>query len=202
MNISVIGAAGMVGSDIVAEAKNRGHEVTGYTRSGSAGTSALDLANTQALVEVINSSDATVISVASRGDYSAAIAAHRALIAAAPTGRFLVVGGAGALNAGEGLLLESPDFPAEYLPEAKTFAEILGDYRAASGLNWTMLAPSPMIAPGTRTGDYRTELDVPAGMFVSTQDFAVAALDEIENPAHVGTRFTVASTDEAAAQGK
>ncbi|MDO4820507.1 MAG: NAD(P)H-binding protein [Rothia sp. (in: high G+C Gram-positive bacteria)] len=202
MNISVIGAAGMVGSAIVAEAKNRGHEVTSYTRSGSAGTSALDLANTEALVEVINSSDVTVISVASRDDYSAASAAHRALIAAAPTGRFLVVGGAGALNAGEGLLLESPDFPAEYLPEAKTFASILDDYRAASGLNWTMLAPSPMIAPGARTGDYRTEQDVPAGAFVSTQDFAVAALDEIENPAHAGTRFTVASADEAAAQGQ
>lgn len=202
MNISVIGAAGMVGSAIVAEAKNRGHEVTSYTRSGSAGTSALDLANTEALVEVINSSDVTVISVASRDDYSAASAAHRALIAAAPTGRFLVVGGAGALNAGEGLLLESPDFPAEYLPEAKTFASILEDYRAASGLNWTMLAPSPMIAPGAHTGDYRTEQDIPAGAFVSTQDFAVAALDEIENPAHAGTRFTVASADEAAAQGQ
>ncbi|MDY3049743.1 MAG: NAD(P)H-binding protein [Rothia sp. (in: high G+C Gram-positive bacteria)] len=202
MNISVIGAAGMVGSAIVAEAQNRGHKVTGYTRNGSAGTSALDLANTQALVEVINSSDATVISVASRDDYSAAIAAHRALIAAAPTGRFLIVGGAGALNAGEGLLLESPDFPEEYLPEAKTFAGILEDYRAASGLNWTMLAPSPMIAPGARTGDYRTEKDVPAGMFVSTQDFAVATIDEIENPTHAGSRFTIASADEAAAQGK
>lgn len=202
MNISVIGAAGMVGSAILAEAQNRGHQVTGYTRSGSADTSALDLADTQALVEVINSSEATVISVASRDDYSAAIAAHRALIAAAPTGRFLVVGGAGALKAGDGLLLESPDFPAEYLPEAKTFASILDDYRAASDLNWTMLAPSPMIAPGTRTGNYRTELDVPAGIFVSTQDFAVAAIDELENPAHQGTRFTAASADQAAAQGK
>ena len=202
MNIAVIGAAGMVGSAIVAEAKDRGHQVTSYTRSGSAGTLALDLANTAALVEVINSSEATVISVASRDDYSAAIAAHRALIAAAPTGRFLIVGGAGALNAGEGLLLDSPDFPEEYLTEAKTFAAVLDDYRAASDLNWTMLAPSPMIAPGARTGDYRTELDVPAGMFVSTQDFAVAAIDELENSAHVGTRFTVTSADEAAAQGK
>lgn len=202
MNIAVIGAAGMVGSAIVAEAKDRGHQVTSYTRSGSAGTLALDLANTAALVEVINSSEATVISVASRDDYSAAIAAHRALIAAAPTGRFLIVGGAGALNAGEGLLLDRPDFPEEYLTEAKTFAAVLDDYRAASDLNWTMLAPSPMIAPGARTGNYRTELDVPAGMFVSTQDFAVAAIDELENPAHVGTRFTVASADEAAAQGK
>lgn len=202
MNISVIGAAGMVGSAIVAEAQNRGHQVTSYTRSGSAGTLPLDLANTEALVEVINSSEATVISVASRDDYSAAIAAHRALIAAAPTGRFLIVGGAGALQAGDIQLFETPEFPEEYLTEAKTFAEILGDYRAATDLKWTVLAPSPMIAPGARTGDYRTELDVPAGMFVSTQDFAVAAIDEIENPAHVGTRFTVASADEAAAQGK
>ena len=202
MNIAVIGAAGMVGSAIVAEAKDRGHQVTSYTRSGSAGTLALDLANTAALVEVINSSEATVISVASRDDYSAAIAAHRALIAAAPTGRFLIVGGAGALNAGEGLLLDSPDFPEEYLTEAKTFAAVLDDYRAASDLTWTMLAPSSMIAPGARTGNYRTELDVPAGMFVSTQDFAVAAIDEIENPAYIGTRFTVASADEAAAQGQ
>lgn len=38
-------------------------------------------------------------------------------------------------------LLESPDFPADYLPEAKTFVTVLEDYRAASGLNWTMLAP-------------------------------------------------------------
>ncbi|MBF0807433.1 NAD-dependent epimerase/dehydratase family protein [Rothia nasimurium] len=202
MNISVIGAAGMVGSAIVAEAQNRGHQVTSYTRSGSAGTLALDLANTNALVDVINSSEATVISVASRDDYSAAIAAHRSLIAAAPIGRFLIVGGAGALQAGDIQLFETPDFPEEYLTEAKTFAAVLDDYRAASDLNWTMLAPSPMIAPGARTGDYRTKLDVPAGMFVSTQDFAVAAIDELEKPAHQGARFTVASADEAAAQGQ
>ncbi len=54
-------------------------------------------------------------------------------------------------------LLESPDFPADYLPEVKTFATVLEDCRAASGLNWTMPAPSLMIAPGARTGDYRTE---------------------------------------------
>lgn len=202
MKISVLGATGMVGSQIVAEAKTRGHEVAAYTRSGASGTTTLELTDTAALIEIINSSDATVISVASRDDYQVAIDAHRALIAAAPTGRLLVVGGAGALSIGDGLLMESPEFPAEYKPEALAFGQILDYYRAASGLNWTMLAPSPMIAPGVRTGDYRTELDVPAGMFVSTQDFAVAAIDELESPAHAGTRFTVASADEAAAQGK
>lgn len=202
MKISVIGATGMVGQEIVAEAKNRGHEVTSYTRRGLNDTSAVDFSNTAAVTEIIDNSDATVISVAGRGDYSSVLKAHEALIKAAPQGRFLVVGGAGALNAGDGQLFDSPDFPAEYLPEAKTFGQVLDAYRASEGLQWTMLAPSPVIAPGVRTGEYNKQKDVPAGGFVSSADFAVAAIDELENPAHAGERFTVASADESAAQGK
>ena len=66
-------------------------------------------------------------------------------------------------------------------------------YRAAEGLDWTMLAPAPVIAPGERTGRYTVELDVPAGDQVSAEDFAVALVDELERPAHRGERFTVAS---------
>ena len=80
-------------------------------------------------------------------------------------------------------------------------AQVHEDYAASTGLNWTMIAPSPEIAPGVRTGQYVDGGDSPAGAFVSTQDFAVAALDEIENPAHAGGRFSVASADEAAARG-
>lgn len=201
MKVSVIGAAGMVGSEIVTEASNRGHNVEAYTRSGRASTQALDFANTADVVDVINSSDATVITVAGRDDYSAVVDAHQRLIAAAPSGRFLVVGGAGALQVGDGLLLDSPDFPVDYLPEAQAFAQVHTNYAAAEGLNWTMIAPSPEIAPGTRTGEYTTGDDGLAGGFVSAQDFAVAALDEIENPAHQGRRFSVASSDETAARG-
>ncbi|MDO5617238.1 NAD(P)-dependent oxidoreductase [Kocuria sp.] len=205
MKIAVIGAAGMVGSEMVAEAAARGHQVHGYTRSGrSVGdtpTQSLDFNNTDAVMEVINSSEATVISVAGRDDYDAVVNAHQRLIAAAPAGRLLVVGGAGALQAGDGLLLDSPDFPAEYLPEAKSFAQVFADYSASNSAQWTMIAPSPEIAPGVRTGKYLIAENTPAGGFVSTQDFAVAALDEIENPAHRGARFTVASADETAARG-
>lgn len=205
MRIAVIGATGMVGSQITAEAAARGHQVQGYTRTahdtGSVTTEALRFTDTEAVARVIDANDATVISVPGRDDYEAVIAAHRALIAAKPTGRLLVVGGAGALRVGDGLLLDSPDFPAEYLPEAKAFAQVHDDYAASAGLNWTMIAPSPEIAPGVRTGQYVDGGDSPAGGFVSTQDFAVAALDEIENPAHAGGRFSVASTDEAAARG-
>ncbi|GAA4896671.1 NAD(P)H-binding protein [Tessaracoccus lubricantis] len=203
MKISVIGAAGMIGSQIVAEATSRGLEVQAYTRSGNGvgelPSQALDISDTAAVAKVVNDSDATVISVAGRDDYAAVVAAHKALIEAKPAGRMVVIGGAGSLQVGEGRLLETPGFPAEYLPESTAFSTVLDLYRAADGIDWTLVAPSPVIAPGKRTG-YVTALDTPAGGFVSTQDFAEAIVDELQNPAHKGRRFTVASADEAVAQ--
>ncbi|KXU94252.1 hypothetical protein CR51_27695 [Caballeronia megalochromosomata] len=54
-----------------------------------------------------------------------------------------------------------------------------------------------LLAEGERTGSYRVggenllmERDKPAG--ISVADFAVAIVDEIENPEHKRVRFTVA----------
>lgn len=204
MNIAVIGSTGMVGAAVVAEATQRGHKVTGYSRSGTNGT-ALDFSNTAAVIEAIAQHDATIITAVIRDadgtGYETIKRAHRDLIAAAPAGRLIVVGGAGALTLEDGTELRNlPGFPAAYKPEADTFAEILADYRASS-LNWTVVAPSPEIAPGARTGEYVTALDTPAGDFVSAEDFAIALVDEAENAQHAGKRFTVASKDAAAAQG-
>ena len=123
------------------------------------------------------------------------IDAYRALIAAQPTARIIAVGGAGSLNADEAgtLIKDTPSFPADYYPEANAFATILQEFRNSHGVDWTVVAPSPVIAPGKRTGEYVTADDVPAGEAVSTQDFAVALIDEAENPAHRQARFTVAS---------
>jgi putative NADH-flavin reductase len=41
-----------------------------------------------------------------------------------------------------------------------------------------------VIAPGERTGAYKTGADSPAGESISAEDYAVALLDEIEKPAH------------------
>lgn len=205
MKISIIGAAGMIGSQVVSEAISRGHEVKAFTRSGSTvgdtASTPLDFSNTAAVTRVINDSDVTVISFAGRGNYAEVINAHHDLIEAHPHGRILVVGGAGALKVGDQLLLQTTGFPAEYLREARTFAAVYQEYLDSENLDWTMIAPSPEIAPGTRTGSYVSELDTPAGGFISTQDFAAALIDEIEEPAHRGQRFTVASADETAARG-
>ena len=162
-NILVIGSTGMVGSRIVNEAVRRGHTVTAASRSGK---------------PVDGAARATAVEL---GDTDRGV-----------KGRVLIVGGAGSLQREDGsLLVDSPEFPEEYKAEAQAFVEILNLYRN-SDLTWTMLSPSPAIAPGERTGNITLGTDSPVGGAVSAENFAVAMIDEVENPQHVGTRFTVA----------
>lgn len=201
MNITVIGATGMVGSKVVEEAVKRGHQVTAVTRkgtevAGAAKSLAADLGDTETVVGLINGSDATVIAVStdrSGGSPQPVIDAHKNIIAAAPTGRIFVVGGAGSLIVEGGVeLKDTPDFPKEYLKEPTAFSQVLKDYRAAKGLDWTMISPAPTIAPGEAAKSFTLGDDSPAGEYVSSGTFAVAILDELEKPAHRGARFTVA----------
>lgn len=201
MKITVIGATGMIGSRIVAEAASRGHEVTAVSRSGAAAegaskTAAIEPSDTPAVRAAIEASDATVIAVApdrSGGSHEPTIQAHRDLIAAQPHARFLVVGGAGSLEIDGVRLKDTPGFPPAYYNEAATLSTVLDLYRASKNLNWTILSPAPAIAPGKRTGAYRVGSNSPVGDAISAEDFAVAVVDEIEKPAHTGTRFTVAN---------
>jgi putative NADH-flavin reductase len=67
----------------------------------------------------------------------------------------------------------------------------------AGGLDWTFLSPAAEIGPGERTGKYRTTgdqllLDATGKSFISFEDYAVALLDELERPKHIGRRFGVA----------
>ena len=62
---------------------------------------------------------------------------------------------------------------------------------------WTFLSPAMEIGPGERTGHYRTTgeqllFDAQGRSFISFEDYAVAVLDELERPQHVGERFGVA----------
>ena len=199
MKIVVYGATGMVGSQIVQTAVARGHEVTAVSRSGGAvpdATSrAADIADTETLTALARDADAVVVAVPpdrTGGPTEPMVEAHRRIIAARPDTRLVVVGGAGSLLAGDGMLVDAPGFPDAYKPEAKAFAAILDDYRASTGVDWTYVSPSPVIAPGERTG-YVTGTDSPVGDSVTSTDFADAIVDELEAPAYVGRRFTVAS---------
>lgn len=68
--------------------------------------------------------------------------------------------------------------------------------RGERELNWTYLSPSAFIEPGERTGKFRLGgeqllLNEKGESRISNQDFAIAVLDELENPTHKQQRFTV-----------
>jgi uncharacterized protein len=113
--------------------------------------------------------------------------------------RLIVVGGAGSLEVAPGLaLVDTPDFPEVYKSESLAGREALRVYRnEASGLDWTYISPAVTIGPGERTGKYRTTddqllVDDQGNSFISFEDYAVAVVDELERPQHVGRRFGVA----------
>jgi putative NADH-flavin reductase len=59
-----------------------------------------------------------------------------------------------------------------------------------------MLCPGAVIEPGERTGTFRLGtdqllVDAAGDSRISVQDFALAMIDELEQPAHSRRRFTV-----------
>jgi putative NADH-flavin reductase len=199
MKIVVYGATGMVGSQVAEVAIARGIEVMAVSRSGAelagATSVAADIADTGTFVSLAADADVVVVSVPpdrTGGPAEPMVEAHRRIIAAHPGARLFVVGGAGSLLGGDGRLVDAPGFPDAYKPESLAFSTILDDYRASSGLDWTVVSPSPVIAPGDRTG-YVLGTDLPVGDSVTTSDFADAIVDELETPRYRGQRFTVAS---------
>jgi putative NADH-flavin reductase len=193
MKIALFGATGMVGSRIAAEATGRGHEVTALSRSTGA-----DMADAAAVRDAASSHDVVVSATgpSRTGEpHEPWLASVATLIENAADARVLFVGGAGSLLTPDGTrLLDTDGFPDAYKAEATSGAAALDLFRAApEAIDWTFVSPSPVIAPGERTGSYATALDTPAGDFVSAEDYAVALVDEIEQPRHRRQRFTVAS---------
>lgn len=200
MKIAVYGATGMVGTEITSEALRRGHEVTAVTRGGTpvaqASPQAAELSDLDAFHRIATTHDAVVISVApdrTGREHESYVESQRAIAAASVPARIFVIGGAGALEVDGVQLKDLPDFPEMYRPEATTMGRVLDAYRAAATLDWTMLAPAPEIGPGERTGSYTVGTNSPVGARISSQDFAVCALDELENPKHRNERFTAAN---------
>jgi len=215
MKIVVFGATGNVGRRVVAEALRRGHDVVGVVRDPSAVPSpdprvALvrgDATDAGSIASVARGADAVVSAISPRPNARglpapSLVANARAMIAGlrdAGVRRVLYVGGASTLEVAPGKqLLDQPGFPEAYKAEALEGRGALGVWRGeAEGLDWTFLSPAIEIGPGERTGRYRTTgeqllFDAEGKSFISFEDYAVAVLDELERPQHVGERFGVA----------
>jgi len=201
MKIALIGATGSVGTHLISELRHRGHQVTAIARhpekldrQDGVNPAVGDVQNENALAAVLAGHDVAIHSVKFLStDPAKVVAATKA----AKVPRLLVVGGAGSLEVAPGLtLVNSPDFPPEYKPETLAGVKFLDVLRQEEELDWTFLSPSYLFAPGERTGKFRLgkdELLVGADgqSRISTEDFAIALMDELEQPKHSRERFTV-----------
>lgn len=214
MRIVVFGVTGNIGQRIAREALDRGHEVVGVVRDPTRARSPDarvrlvrgDATDAGSVAAAARGADAVVSAISPRpgttGSAPSLADAARGLIAGlkeAGVKRLLVVGGAGSLEVAPGkMLMDLPEFPAAYMGEAVEGRDALAVFRAeGDGVDWTFLSPAAEIGPGERTGRYRTTVDAfladgQGRSFITYEDYAVAVLDELENPQNRGRRFGVA----------
>ena len=211
MRIVLIGATGFVGSAILKEALDRGHEVTAVVRNPETLTSQAklhpmkgDVYNEAEVVRLVAGSDA-VISAFNPGwsnpdIYSQQVKGARSIINGVKSSgvkRLLFVGGAGSLEVTPGVQsVDLPGFPAEYKQGALATREALIMLRKETGLEWSFLSPSADLFPGERTGRFRLGTDqllknAQGESRISVADYAMAMIDEVEKPQHIRRRFTV-----------
>lgn len=211
MRITVFGAAGNVGSRVVAEALSRGHKVTAVVRDPArfhelhpaADARVGDAGNVDDVAQLSAGQDVVISATRpAPGNERELAAAAKALLAGlAQTGaRLLVVGGAGSLTvpgAGGKTVIDDPNFPADWRDIALACNDQLEACRSEARVDWTYLSPPALLEPGARTGAYRLGtdellVDARGNSKISMEDLAVALLDEAERPKHHRTRFTVA----------
>lgn len=212
MKITLIGATGFVGTAVLNEAVNRGHEVIALARnpekisntSDHVTAKAIDINDMAALIGAIKGSDAVVSAFnAGWGNpnlYDDFLKGSKDILQAAKHAgvkRILVVGGAGSLEIAPGVqLVDTPEFPQEYKAGATAARDLQTIMLSETELDWTFLSPAIILHPGKRTGKFRLGNDNPVfdaanKSEISVEDMAVAIIDELENNQFVQKRFTL-----------
>ena len=207
MKVVLFGASGMIGSRVLEELLRRGHDVTAVVRNPEKiavkGVKVVkgDVTDEASVAKAVQGADAVISAYAPpQKQESMLLNATRALIAGvakAGVRRLIVVGGAGSLEIAPGVqLVDIPEFPEEWKAIALAHRDVLPILKQ-SNLAWTYLSPAGLIQPGERTGKFRlggTQLlkDEKGESRISAEDYAIALVDELEKPQHVGQQFTVA----------
>ncbi len=217
MKIAVIGATGLVGNATVQELASRGHEVVGFARNVE---KVFKAENVQAVQADVNAEDFAeklagfdaVVSAFNGGwtnpnlaedtERGSASILNAAKVANVPY--LLVIGGAGSLYVAPDLqLVDTLNFPPEVFPAANVVRNLLTELKGRRDINWAFLSPAAMFAVNPlsfeKTGKYRLGKDdvllngdgSPAD--ISVPDLAVAIADDVEQKAHLFSRFTVAN---------
>ncbi|NRQ35480.1 SDR family oxidoreductase [Nonomuraea sp. NN258] len=212
MKLTVFGATGGTGLQLVRQALDLTHEITAVVRDPARLPAELrprvdvvraDVMDPGAIISAIEGRDAVVCALGPRGTGPTTVhsAATRSIVAAmerAGVRRVLSVGAAG-------MVADAGDDPfTRYVLKPLVLQRILrhsfGDLAVAerllrqSRLDWTIVRPSRLTDSG-RTNRYRTAKDVNLrfGFLTSRADLADCVLDLIEDRSSVGHVISVAS---------
>jgi uncharacterized protein len=208
MKIALIGAAGKVGSKILKEALDRGHEVTAIVHSADVAVTNPklkkakgDLLDADGLAKTLKGHDVVICSnnPGAEKDLDASKSMLKA-VKASGVKRLIMVGGAGTMDATPGtFLIDTPAFPAEFRPYALPMRNFYRDsLKPDTDLDWSFFGPAVIFNQNDpRTGKYRTQAETILGgpnggpSVISYADYAAAMIDEVEKPQYGRKRFTV-----------
>ncbi|WP_190218247.1 NAD(P)-dependent oxidoreductase [Streptomyces griseosporeus] len=205
--IIVFGAGGRAGRAAVGEAVRRGHHVTAVVRDPDryrdlegAQVRLLvgDVTDAEAVADLANGHDAAITAAYDPGAQADVFftTAAQALLDGLPRAgvdRLVVVGLAAVLEAADGTpLMDSPSFPQEYRPFCVAHAAGTDVLRTSTtALDWLIVSPAgDFDADGEHSGRYSVAA-ANAASRISHHDFAIALLDEIDEPRHHRTQIGV-----------
>lgn len=212
-NVVLIGASGFVGSAILNELLNRGHKVTAVVRdpgkvkvsSPALSVVKADVSDTAAITDICKGKDA-VISAYNPGwgnpdIYNETLKNYPLILDAVKKSgvkRLLCVGGAGTLFCAPGVrIVDSGAIPPEIMGGVKSLGEFyLNTLVNEKDIDWVFFSPAGTLEPGKRTGVFRLGkddliVDKEGKSRISVEDYAVAMVDELEQPKHHMERFTI-----------
>ncbi|RKN45776.1 NAD(P)-dependent oxidoreductase [Streptomyces hoynatensis] len=216
MKLTVFGATGGVGHQVVRQALDAGHRVTAVVRDparlahpegpGLDVVTVADVTDAGALAPLLAGRDAVISALGARSNRQAktepvAGPALRAILTAmerAGTERLVAVSAAPVGPPGEGadLLTRAVAYPLLHLLLRHSYADLREMERviAASGARWTVVRP-PRLTGRPHTGAYRRVVggNVPGGRTIGRADVADALLACLGDPATEGKAVGVAA---------
>ncbi|MGE3303544.1 MAG: NAD(P)-dependent oxidoreductase [Hyphomonadaceae bacterium] len=201
--VAVIGATGSIGGKIVDEALSRGAEVIAVARDpakvkAQKGVSAVagNANDPESLTQALKGADAVLVSVKwADADIAKLLQGIRA--AGVKRGVFVVGQGTLLREDGRRQFAHMAEKNGTPVPPTVPAMKVLDALKAANDLEWTAVSCPADIRSGDRTAQFRVggELmifDAQGTSRISEQDFAVAILDELQDPHYVRSQLAVA----------
>jgi uncharacterized protein len=212
MKLTVFGATGMVGKQVVKLALAFNHTVKAFGRNVESLIDP-DLSNDNLIAikgyvfdkdsvyDAIKNSDAVISALGgdfSGNDKTRSIGMKNIITAMERAGikRIVAVGGMGILNAEDGtLLIDQPDYPKNYLAVGKEHLQAY-QYLKESDLDWTIVG-APNILDEDETGGFITSADYPPNPNlgrINAGDLALFMVTEVAKNRYVKQRVGISAT--------